>query len=124
MRVWNLGRSKDGWRLHVIEAPLWSVMLEEYGVPAINFATRHLFCCKIPERAFNIPLGRARWDDDFLVNSLGGKMFDLGQWINALGTFRHATNEAWVPIDPDIAFRLNPAVFADIQSIWDDARED
>lgn len=124
MRIWNLAHGKDGWSLHVIESPAWAVALEEYGVPVINFLTGHLFCCHIPERAFEIPLGRAHWVDEYLTNSLGGKMFDLGQWINSLGTFGHTSNEAWIQIHPDIAFQLDPAFFAKVQEMLDDARED
>lgn len=119
-----MGHSKDGYAVQVIDAPVWAVALEKCGVPTINFLTAHVFCCNIPEVAFKIPLGRAHWVDEYLTNSLGGKMFDLGQWINTLGTFRHTTNEAWVPITPDMAFKLDPDFFAEMQEIFDDSRED
>lgn len=126
MRIWELCHGRDGWRLHVLEAASWRVAVEKVLVPAVNVATGHLFCCNIPERAFTIPLGRPHWVDEYLTNSLGGKMFDLGQWINQQGTFGRAITEAWVPIDPDTALKLDPDFFAEITAMLgdDDTSED
>lgn len=124
MRVWKLWYNQDGWRVQLLEARPWWVALEKLGVPAINTLTLHMFCCSIPQIAFSIPLGAAQYVDDYLANSLGGKMCDLGQWINALGTFKHTTNEAWMPITPDMAFQLDSDFFAEIQDVFHDTRED
>lgn len=120
MRIWAVGHGKDGWKLHVLESSAWWVAVEQLAVPTINTVTGHVLCCHIPEVAFKIPLGTARREDDYLVNSLGSLMFDVGQWINRLGTFGHTSREEWLPIHPDIAFRLDPEFFADVEHIWSD----
>lgn len=108
---------QDGWRVQLLEAHPWWVALEKLAVPAITTLTRHLFCCNIPEAAFGIPLGAAHYVDDYMTNSLGSKMFDIGQWINQLGTLGHIDRQQWIPISDETARRLDPEFFAEIQSI-------
>lgn len=119
MRVWKLWHNQDGWRVQVLEVRAWRVALEKLGVPAINTLTGHVFCCHIPEQAFSIAVGPAHYVDDYLTNSLGSKMFDLGQWINRLGTFGHIDRQHWIPISDETARQLDPEFFDEIQSIFD-----
>jgi hypothetical protein len=92
MQTVNLAYQKDlGPHLNIQEASWFWVTMEYFGDEIFPVLTGHLFCCNIPEWAWDIGWG-ARDEYDLLPVSLGHYMWQFGQYLtlgfNAYKYFR------------------------------------
>lgn len=99
MRTVHLAYQKDtGPHLHIQEAPWFWVTMELAGDDLFPEVTGHLFCCRIPEWAWELGWGtRDEWN--FLPVSLGHYMSRFGQYLlSGFGAYRHFRTAGNVPL--------------------------
>lgn len=76
MQTWYLYDTPRGYEVELVEVPLWALAVSRLA-EVLDGGDRHLLC-EAPDWAWRIPLGRPHRDDGpFLLNSLGGLLYDL-----------------------------------------------
>src|SRR4051794_9907502 len=110
MKKWSVANGKDGFFVHLEEAPAWAYAVE-WLYTTLDRASFCTLCgTRLGEWVWKVPVGRPKYeveedDERYLTNSIGGKLYDLTNW--ALNTaHRHRTGFDAVKIDDELGKKL------------------
>lgn len=128
MNTWQLSHGLDdnkqpGYSIHAVKEPAWVGPVQNFFGFIFGVLTRHIFCCRCPEWAWKVPLGKPKRDEDgYLDNSLAGWLWDKSTGLMAVG-WRKQKTVLRLPITHEQAAEIDAQFVKDCDSIWEDDEE-
>jgi len=105
VRLAVITHGRDGYRLEVRSVPEWVVLLDHIS-EATCALTRHRLCHP-DEWMFKLGWGKDEENPELLRHSLGGFLFDVGQWSMNMG-WRRTVREYQQPLSVSEVERYFP----------------
>lgn len=117
IRKWQLSSSRFGFKVRTYEVPRHAVLLESVFDKACWLTGGWLGGHGMPEKFWEIPVGRAVYDEEgYLENSIASKFFDLEQAVFTY-SFKRETNAVEIEITAEQARAIDPEFVGDMEEI-------
>lgn len=118
MRITTVAHSRDGYSIETYEVPVWARAVERAWMLLCDLTGNRLCGAGLGEWAWNLPLGRARREDDgFLVNSLAASLNRIEQAVTGW-CYHREHGRVSVPCTADSARVLAPDFVDDCERIF------
>lgn len=95
---------RDGYRLHVVEVPLWAYAVERAGEWVCHHTGNLLCASGLPNWVWHVGVGR-RDEDGWPAKNAGSAVFAFGQWLHSFaGRREHTLYTTTLTVDEMVEF--------------------